>query len=163
MPTARERIEALVRNLRQRQANEEIALAAWKRALPRCKALTQELLSAAPGAAGAEIVGATLSLCAVNGARAVFAFNRRVLSLEGRRAPAGSDKDAEGDVFFTLRIEPPATVVPNTAAWGPGRVEGVRELTPQAGSQEAFEKAVADFLEWALVGDGCGGEPVRLT
>lgn len=163
MPTAHERIAELVRGMRSRQEKEAQALAAWKKALSRCQAIAADIAAVATGfKIAVEIAGVALRLDVPGGARASFAFERQQMALVGRRTPASADKEADGEIFFTLRIEPPARASAQTAAWGPSPTEGVQALTPTAGSQEAFERAIADFLEWALIGPGCGGEHVRL-
>jgi hypothetical protein len=149
MTAARERIETVLHQLRQRQEKEQQAAAAWQRARARCLQLVQALLEGTD--AVVKLDDDRLILTARHGARAQFVFERRQLALIGTK-----DKGpGSGETFFSLRIEPPArqqSVADGT--WGPGRAEGLRDLSPQAGSKEAFEKAVADWFEWAYVGTG---------
>lgn len=161
MSAASERIQSLLRQMRQRKERRDQATSAWKKALPRCAAIAGELVGNLDGVKVRIVTdGQVLQLHAPNEASAVFAFDEQQLSLVGRRTSA--DKRISDEMFFSLRVEPPQRFAAANI-WGPSPREGLEALAPTAGSQEAFEKAVADWLEWALAGDGNDGHAWPLS
>lgn len=152
MTAARERIESVLRHLRQRQEKQQQATGAWQRARSRCLLIAQTLLEGTE--ATVRLDDDRLILESRHGSNAQFVFDAKQLALIGKRTQKATEKTFV-ETFFSLRIEP--TPRPQGAApgqWGPGQAEGIRELTPQVGSQEAFEKAVADWFEWSHMGPG---------
>ena len=150
MTAAREKVESVLRHLQQREEKQRQARAAWDRSKSRCLAIAQALLDGTN--AGVSLHGDELILMAKSGAKAVFAFDLQQLAMVGTRFKSSSDA---GEPFFSLKIEPPArsqSVAPGQ--WGPGKPEGIGELSGRMDSQAAFEKAVADWFEWAHIGDG---------
>jgi hypothetical protein len=168
MPSARERLDELVAGMRRRQEQESQAEGLWKKALPRCTALARSLVQVLEGQGvrvGIADGDGQLVLAfpgrgeGGEGARCLFKFNRRSRTLEGWRTPftAGHEK-ADPEHFFSLTVALPATARPANE-FGP---QSVVDVPVAVDTQEAFERAVVDFLEWAMVRDGCGGEAVRL-
>lgn len=152
MTAARERIESVLRQLRQRQEKEQQAAAAWQRSRSRCLLIAQALLEGTQ--ATVRLDDDRLLLDSPHGSNGQFVFDAKQLALIGRRTQQSTAKTLV-ETFFSLRIEPPprAQGVAD-GQWGPGHVDGMGELTRQVGSQEAFEKAVADWFEWAFMGAG---------
>lgn len=153
--SSRQRIAAIVEDCRLRKAKEEAAAAAYKVALGSCFELAQNLLERTD--VRVKIDGDALILEAKHGARCEVSFDRAQVSLVARRfLPANATNRAlPGEVFFSLRIEKPKQqlgVAPGT--WGPGPVQGGWSRPQLPDSQEAFEKAIVGWFEWAHVGAG---------
>lgn len=153
MSAAKDRIQSVIRHRQQRLERQQIAQAAWRKAISRCVAIAEELLAHLDGwPVDVRQNGERVEIAGASGARAVFEFDHKQLSMVGRRTRPGEVSNATGDVFFSLRIEPPQRTV-NNSTWGPSP-EGFQAIAPTANSQEAYEKALADWLEWASEGDG---------
>lgn len=151
MTAAREKIDGVVRRMQQRDDKQRAAFAAWQRSKDRCLAIAQSLLDGTQAKAVYDGLAAGLLLTAKHGSFARFVFDSQQLALVGTRGKEGE----AGEPFFSLKIEPPAR--PQGYAqgqWGPSRPDGIGDISAKVGTQEAFEKAVADWFEWAHIGDG---------
>ena len=158
MGAAREKIDGVLRHLAQRQDRQRQAAAAWQRSKERCLQLAKTLLDGT-GARAELLGGDVLLLTAKHGAFAYFGFDPRQLGLVGLRRKAGCDKVVdwakEGEAFFSLPIEPPAARVSvGPGQWGPQYPDGGLGMSGRMDSQQAFEKAIADWFEWAHMGEG---------
>lgn len=171
MPTQHERLQAILGNLRRQQEQQAEAESLWKRALPRCEALARslvEMVQAQGIKVSVWVEDGELCLALPDrvsakgeeiGARAVFRFNRQGRSLEGWRTPhVAKNEKAQEEAFFSLTVAV-KQVVTHANEFGPSALVET-QVTP--GTKEAFEEAVVKWLEWALVGNGCSGEQVRL-
>lgn len=171
MPSPREKLEEVLRGIRQRQEQAAQAESMWKRALPRCEQLARILCEAV------HQQGLTIDVLAGDGqlvltfplerneagerigARCVFRFNRYTRTMEGWRTPCYPvGKPQAEEHFFSLTVRVPDHIR-HVNEFGP---QGGPDVSVSMDTQEAFERAVVQFLEWALVGAGCAGEPVRL-
>lgn len=150
MSQAREKIDGILRHLAQRTLKRQQAEGAWQRSKDRCTKIAQVLL---------EGTGVEVRLCedaiqlqTQHGSWGFFAFDPKQMAMVGTRKK--HSKEA-AEPFFSLKIEPPPRPQGHAVGqWGPSRPEGIGDLSAKAGSLEAFEKAVADWFEWAHVGDG---------
>lgn len=154
MTAARERITGVLRHLSQREEKRRHATAAWARAKHNCLAIARSLLDGTGVVVEEDGPEGVVNLSAQHGAGARFYFEPQQLALVGERH-AGPRKEAKWQPFFSLPIEPPARP-PSSAPhqWGPSRPDGIGDLSQRIDSQAAFEKAVADWFEWAHMGDG---------
>lgn len=169
MPTAREKLEEVLRGMRQREEQLAAAVSLWKKALPRCQQIADAL---------AEVVRSHGILVKVEtredrlflsfldrdhapleGATATFLFDSTSRCIEGWRTPfhpVGHTKTRSH--FFSLSVPVWATATPASSPFGP---QGSAQVSLGPGTQEAFEKAIVDFFEWALVREGAGNSPAR--
>lgn len=169
MQSARDKLEELVRGVRMRQEQQAEAAALWKRALPRCEKLARHLadvLHAQGVQVQLRIEDGDLWLTfpdrdamASVGARARYGFNRHGKTLEGWRTPFVMPSErALPEHFFSLTVTLPAMRA-HVNEFGPS---GVVDVPLGVDTQQAFERSVVDFFEWAMVGAGCAGIPLRL-
>lgn len=171
MPTAREKLEEVLRGLRQRQEQQAQAAALWQKALPRCLAIASsfvDLLKNHGLTATVETQHDELWIRLpdseepapiLRGAIAVFRFNRSNRSVEGDRyAYTLYGAEPKKEPFFCLSV-PQMAPRQAVAEFGP---TGPAPFALAQDTQQAFERAVVDFLEWALVRDGASGHTPRL-
>lgn len=153
--SSRQRIAAIVEDCRLRKAKEDAAAAAYKVALGRCFAIAQTLLERTD--VSVKLDGDALILEAKHGARCEVSFDRAQVALTARRfLPANASGQRQpGEVFLSMRVEKPKAqqgTSPDT--WGPGQIQGGLPGPRLPDSQEAFEKAMVGWFEWAHVGPG---------
>ncbi len=172
MATAREKLEELLRGIRQRQEQQALAVTVWRRALGRCQAVANALLESVRAQGLAPRVfrdGDSLVVQfpdrtdpPMNGARAVYRLDGPARSVEAVRFPHTSPVAGamvRGEAFWSLPVPLAAPRRPEPNTWGPGPLE---DLPLSVDTQEAFERSLVDFIEWALVREGAGPVPVRL-
>lgn len=172
MASAKEKLEALLLGIRQRQELEARVETAWKKALPRCLGIARNLAQVLHNhglRVDAEVLDDSLIVQFADqisgdvkwwGASAVFRLDANKRSVEGvrfGRRPKDS-LHAAGEPYFSLSVKPPPAQ-PLTAEFGPQAPFAFVDSGPD--TQQAFEKAVVDFFEWALLRD-CASNPMRL-
>lgn len=168
MPTAREKLEEILRALRRRQEQQAEAESLWKRALPRCQQIALSLiqplsqqgirLDVTKENGELRLQFPNRDAAAGKGAQAVFLFNRQAKSMEGWRLPFRSqDTAAKPEHFFSLTVKVPQQSA-HVNEIGPSPIAAAITVD----TQDAFERAIVQWIDWAMVGDGCGGESVRL-
>ena len=151
MTAAREKIDGVLRHMQQREDKQRQAKGAWERSKARCIAIAQALLEGTGAQVSVLDIDGSVWLTAKHGACARFSYDAQQLALIGTRGKSAGASEP----FFSLKIEPPAR--PQGYAqgqWGPSRPDGIGDISAKVGTQEAFEKAVADWFEWAHIGDG---------
>lgn len=146
---AKEKIAGMVELLRQRQVKEQQAAERWQAAVSTCLAIAEEVLKGTT--ATAQLDEHKLVLQSKHGCRAEFAFDPASVSMIGKKF---FPNQSSGETFFSWRIAPPPRPQGQSPhQWGPSRPEGV-PAPPPPDPQEAFEKAIADWFEWAHIGAG---------
>ena len=151
-PDYREKIASVNAELHKRQQKEQQARAAFDRSKDRLLTIAQTLLEHT-AVKIEQAADGSITLDAPPGARAVFAFDPVSLALVGTRYQRADEKG--GETFLSLKIEPPARPQPSAGPnqWGPSAVPLPASMQP-IGSLEAYQKAIADWYEWAHIGNG---------